>query len=155
MNILAIDPGVSNGVAVYANGKYATTIITDPKDFLKFFYPHEVQLTQVVIEQFSAQSINKYGLHTVRIVGGIEMLCGYLSIPIRQQHPQERKAFVDFAVKIARAQGPYVSIGDRHHHQVDALAHLLRFQNDQGLARIKGDSFLLLQDNEWKEIVRL
>jgi len=143
MKILAIDPGETNGVAVCIDNCYMTTILTEPTDFFKFF---QEGLDAVVIEQFAASVISKYGLHTVRIVGGIEILCKYLDVPLKHQTPQSRLAFVDFAIRLVRKQGTYTSIGDRHHHQVDALAHLLRYQNDIGSIRIKGDDLITTQD---------
>jgi len=145
MKILAIDPGETNGVAIYIDGTYITSILTDSTDFFKFF---REGLDAVVIEQFAASIINKYGLHTVRIVGGIEILCSYLNVPLKHQTPQSRLAFVDFAKKLVRKQGTYTSIGDRHHHQVDALAQLLRYQNDICSIRIKGDDLVTVDSSK-------
>lgn len=145
MRILAIDPGETNGVAAYINGKYITTIIKNPTDFYQFFHGG---LDAVVIEQFAASVISKHGLHTVRMVGGIEALCGYLNIPLKHQTPQERIAFIDFARRLVRKQDTYISVGDRHHHQVDALAHLLRYQNDICSIRIKGDDLVTIDGSK-------
>jgi len=85
MKILAIDPGETNGVAVCIDNCYMTTILTEPTDFFKFF---QEGLDAVVIEQFAASVISKYGLHTVRIVGGIEILCKNLVVRLSNQTPQ-------------------------------------------------------------------
>lgn len=148
--ILALDPGVRNGVAVYAAGQYVTTIIKDPSDLFEFF---RFGLDHVVIEKFAASSISKHGLHTVGLVGGAKMLSEYLSIPVTIQMPQQRLAFFEFAKTIVRRQGTDASVDDTHHHQADALAHLLRFQFEKDMVRVVKGRLLLRKEGEsWVEI---
>lgn len=151
MIILAIDPGITTGIAVRAaNGQIATAVCTSTCKACGSEDIHnltlrcktcggmseavqlynmicEPTLEHVVYESFQAQTISKYGLHTVRLVGAIEALCWKLELPVTTHMPVERKPFLDDAAKLLE--------GRRHMiHEKDALAHLLRFEYDRGLS---------------------
>lgn len=132
MGILSVDPGLSNGIAYFESSTftYYTDVRKDIREVYDYFKEPLVQgLEQVVIENFAAQKISGYGLHTVRVVGAIEALCYIRNIPLAKQQPQQRLAFVAIAKRIVAKQP---RIEDSHHHQADALAHLLAWQHKQG-----------------------
>lgn len=133
MTILAVDPGGKSGVAIRLPNKEIVTcicesIFRDGKEIR--FDPTELydllknaDYEHIIVETFQAQTIDKYGLHTVRLVGGIEAICYIRDIPITKHMPQMRYPFRDEAKQILS--------GRRHMiHELDALSHLLRWEND-------------------------
>lgn len=151
--IISIDPGGSSGIAVrLRDGQLITCIANNicinddctaiETDIDRMTYKCKLcnqkskptvlyeMLTQpgiehVVFETFQAQTISKYGLHTVRLVGAIEALCWKLNIPYTEHMPMHRKPFM------ADAEQELQRIGLRYVvHEKDALAHLLRWEHD-------------------------
>lgn len=136
MSTLSIDPGGVTGCAVRtATGEIVTfTLETMTREGKRVVY-HPTLLSQlindtkpdrVVYEDFGAETISGYGIHTVRLCGLIIGVCDLLSIPVIRHMPMERKPYMDEAKTIARAQGKTVV------HEWDALAHLLRCEADNG-----------------------
>lgn len=119
--ILAIDPGVSTGVAIrFDDGSFKTVTITKRTDLYDYVRP---PVDICVYETFQAQLISGYGLHTVRLVGAIEALCYEHKIQSVPREPQKRKAYVNKAVALLHCQG--YNFTD---HEADALAHLLSYE---------------------------
>lgn len=133
MTVISIDPGGKSGVAIrfndgtietcicesiFKNGKQETF---DPRSLYELFLTYKFD--HAVIETFQAQTITRYGLHTVRIVGGIEALCIAKDIPLTKHMPVDRYPFLQDAKDLLQGKRPMI-------HQVDALAHLLRWEND-------------------------
>lgn len=135
--ILSVDPGVSNGIAVFNpfERSYLTMVTKQHKELYDFFKLDTAPgITQVVIENFAAQRISGYGLHTVRVVGAVEALCHVHDIPLAIRAPQQRRGFIDFAkIIIDKQESGWVI------HQADALAHLLAWQYQQELLGINND----------------
>lgn len=132
-NILSVDPGISIGLAfcIESERTYVTWVTRDPKEVFDFFKDQSV-IDIVITENFATRGkISRYGLHTTRLVGSMEALCHVRDIKFVRQQPQQRIAFVDLAKKIVNRQEGRVE--DSHHHQADALAHLLRYQYDHGV----------------------
>lgn len=77
----------------------------------------------------TAGNISKAGLYTVRVVGGIQALCLHYNIPCVLQIPQARYAFRTEAANILTAQRK--SSRKWVVHEMDALAHLLAFEQRQ------------------------
>ena len=76
--------------------------------------------TRVICENFAtAGRISTYGLHTVRIIGGIQALCWNKNIPLVLRMPQHRYS----KQKLANASPIPKTI-----HEKDALAHLLSWE---------------------------
>lgn len=134
MTIISIDPGGKSGVAIRLPNKEIVTCICesifrngqettfDPKELYDLFV--DTEYDHVIIETFQAQTIDKYGLHTVRLVGGIEAICFIKNIPITKHMPQMRYPFKDDAKQLLA--------GKRHMiHELDALAHLLRWEHER------------------------
>lgn len=130
--VLAIDPGARNiGMAWrLANTIYHTDKGTVPADLYQFF-GRTNKPDVVIIEKFAADAISKYGLATVRMVGGVEALCYTYGVALVQHEPQFRRAFLDIADNLLREilkRDGRKGIDD---HERDALAHLLSWQELQ------------------------
>lgn len=126
--LLSLDPGISTGVAFYSYeiDTYHTFVTREHEkiyDLLKDM-PHQ---GTVIIERFQAELISSYGLHTVRLVGGVEAICYIRDIKFVRQMPQQRKGFIKLAQQIINSQGAGWVI-----HEVDALAHLLFYRYKMG-----------------------
>lgn len=120
MNVLlAIDPGVTTGVALKVGEDRKTTNLKSDVELFEFI----LMADEVVYENYAGQIISKYGLHTVRLVGGIIALCWYLKKPCTRHAPVDRYPFMDKAKLILTHQ--------HTQHELDALAHLLRYEHDQ------------------------
>lgn len=118
--VVAIDPGGTSGVALRAvDGTILTTACKDPHDVYDIVSTPGVE--QVVIENFSAEHISKYGLHTVRIIGGVEAICYKLNIPYKVHMPQDRYPFKTEARAILKGRKVVI-------HEIEALEHLLRWE---------------------------
>lgn len=125
MNALAIDPGLTTGMAFKTTNGYHTLWVnrTDVHEIYKFILEHDYQW--VAVEQFqTANVISRYGLRTTELVGAIEVLCWLRRIPCVRRTPQSRIPLMHRATDIAHSQGVKVD------HQIDALAHLLSVERD-------------------------
>jgi hypothetical protein len=122
MTVMAIDPGGTSGIAFRLdNGTLLTTTCQEPEQVYELIV--QPGLTHVVIERFNAQNIGKWGLHTVRIVGGVYALCYDHKIKYIEHMPQERRPFLNEARELLRGRKTVV-------HELDATAHLLRYEYD-------------------------
>lgn len=124
--VLSIDPGVTTGIAlrVDENGSWITCVCKEWQEVCDLIKIDS--LDQIVIENFAAENISKYGLITVRIVGGIQFVSRKYDIPLKIHNPQDRYPF--------RTQAKLM-LEDRKHtvHEMDALSHLLRWEFDNGI----------------------
>lgn len=120
-SILAIDPGGTTGVATrMPNGRIIAGAFKEHTDI----YAMLSNVDEVVIEGFyTAGRISRDGLHTVRIVGGVQALCWYLNKPCCLHMPHTRKPFIAQArALLGRGVTP---------HEIDATAHLLAYEHLQ------------------------
>lgn len=131
LQILSFDPGPHCGLA-WRNPDDtldARMIYNDLHETFKFITsnPHP---KVVVFEDFqTAGNISKDGLYTVRLIGGIQALCLIYNVPAVLQIPQARYAFRTEAANILTAQRK--SSRKWVVHEMDALAHLLAFEQRQ------------------------
>lgn len=119
MLLVAIDPGVSTGLAIKSDETYVTNTITDYSELWDLL---KSKPDKVAFESFSTGGmVNKYMLHTIELVGSIRGICYVYQIPHYGQTPQARYPF------LTDAQALLNSISDGSHtpHEKDALAHLL------------------------------
>lgn len=129
--IVSLDPGLHVGIAWRnPDGTLdATMIYLDLQRTYKFLLdnPHP---KICVFEDFqTAGNISKDGLYTVRVIGGIQTLCLEHNIPCVLQIPSARYSFRDDAAAyLTRLRG---SKRRWVVHEMDALAHLLAFENRQ------------------------
>lgn len=118
--ILAIDPGITTGIAFHDTSGYVTT--TTKEDVELWSILTGVPWETVVCEAFATSGrISAPGLATVRLIGGVQALCYRLSIPVHMHSPQVRYPYLKQAKIMKR--GHII-------HEIDALAHLLRWEAD-------------------------
>lgn len=127
VNVLAIDPGGTTGCAVRAStGQIMTFACVKPEEVFDFIFDNKDLLEQVVIENFNAQTIGKWGLFTVRIVGGVYALCYEYKIPHKVHQPQDRYPFKQEAREVLKKRGVCI-------HEIEACEHLLKWEYDNGI----------------------
>ena len=121
MNILALDPGVTTGVAMKSEIGYHTLEVRDTKQL--WLMVSCGSWDQVIVENFVAQDIYKYGLHTVRLIGNIEALCWARKIPFTTQQNVQRLPYKDRALTLLKA----IHEGKKppRDHELDSPAHIL------------------------------
>lgn len=120
--ILAIDPGGTTGIALRTKDGQLHTTTTKTMEEL-----HEVLnwpgIEQVVFEGFAAETISRHGLYTVQLVGMIKGVCLQLGISSKVQMPSYRRPFLHKAKEALEGRRVVV-------HEIDACAHLLRYEHD-------------------------
>lgn len=122
--VMALDPGGTTGVALRApDGDIVTATCKTPEELWEMLL--SPGLEQVVFEKFQAQRIDKYGLYTVRLIGGIEALCYQRKLPVTAHMPSERRPFLVDAHDVLAGRRTVI-------HEKDAVAHLLRWEHDNG-----------------------
>ena len=115
---LAIDPGGTTGLAfLSAENVWVTSTASTPEELYDMI---SEEYKAIIIETFQAQRISTYGLHTVRLVGGVEALCYKLKIPLIKHMPTKRRPFQRQAELMLRS---FIHVV----HEEDALAHLLTY----------------------------
>lgn len=125
VNILAIDPGGTTGIAIKLGGNYQTCVVESAEDLWNLV--SSTAWDAVIYEQFATGGlISKYGLHTTRLIGGIQALCHHFSVRCFAQPPQRRKAYLERAIDVLREL--HKSNHDWLEHEKDALAHLLAWE---------------------------
>lgn len=128
MTVIAIDPGGTTGIAIrIGEDKYITCTASKPEevyDIIKNAKP-----THVIVENFQAQMIGKYGLLTVRIVGGCYCAAYFVGAEYVSHIPQDRYAFQKEAKAYLTRKRMEEGISFVIHEE-DALAHLLRWEHD-------------------------
>lgn len=123
MNILAIDPGTTTGLAwrVFDGATYSFGAVTQNAELVLGFihdFHREKSFDRIVIERFATAGLmSKYGLQTVDLVGQVKGYCYAKGIPVYLQSPQSRKAWEDKADRVLPRR---LII-----HEHDAMAHLL------------------------------
>jgi hypothetical protein len=115
---LAIDPGGTTGLAfIDGNNNWITSTASTPNELYDMIDP---AYKAIIIETFQAQRISSYGLHTVRLVGGVEGICYKLGITLIKHMPIKRRPYQKQAEYMLRS---FIHVV----HEEDALAHLLTY----------------------------
>lgn len=116
--VLAIDPGITTGLALLQENNEIITKAT--KNVYEVFTLIKLFKPDVVCEDFTTSGrISSYGLHTVRLIGGVQAMCWYLGLRCVMRMPQER--YSHMAASKVHLKGTKHVV-----HEVDALAHLLK-----------------------------
>lgn len=141
MSIMSIDPGGKSGIAIRTDDGTLMTCICESL-FDKKSGTRQVRydatelyeilmlptITHVILETFQAQKIDQYGLHTVRLCGAVEAICYVRNIKLTKHIPQDRYPFkTEAKIWLQDQKKPYLI------HELDALAHLLRYEYDNGI----------------------
>lgn len=129
MYVIAIDPGITTGVAVrYPDDTIQTFVDKSRRSivlFLKAATPD-----YVVIERFATSGrLSSFGLETIELVGMVEATCWLFDIPLHVATPIMRKPCQAIAKNLLKQIGLDFTI-----HEEDALAHLLAFERGQRIA---------------------
>ena len=139
MIIIAVDPGISTGIAIKKDGQYITCT-------LSLEATHDGQLrnllahaNHVVYEDFVAYKshygkVDKNGFETVRIIGRMQEQCGVNKTPMTKYAAQNRLAFIPKAREMLKTNKVVCNHPTRH--ECDALAHLLRYEYEE-LKRVR------------------
>jgi len=148
VTIIAIDPGVTTGIAIRdSTDQLHTTIVHRQKDLWAIIDKHEPY--HVVYEEFKTPGhISKDGLHTVRLIGAIECYCYTKGIRTILQHPSERRGWLFPAKNMLKASGKKFL-----EHEIDALAHLLLYE-DRVQRGVLDDMMKLRRTNHIEEILQ-
>lgn len=122
MHVIALDPGITTGVALYTDwpNKYVKT--DQLKEFHEGFFNYLVRNkpTEIVYESFIYQRRNKVELYPVEVIGVIKLYAQTYNIPLFVQSASQAKGFMtDDKIK---KMGLWVR-GQKH--GMDALRHLL------------------------------
>ena len=118
--IIAIDPGISTGIAWHDVEGYHTLVTKDEGDIWSLLVG--IKWDCVIYEDFvTSGRIGAPGLATVRLIGGILALCKHMGLQTCKHMPQARYPFQLEARK--KLHGAII-------HEQDALAHLLRYEYD-------------------------
>lgn len=120
--ILALDPGLSMGAARRDDDNSIHTTVVKGEYYL-WLADHIKMADIVVVEQFQADNINKYGLFTVELVGAICALSEEHSVKCYRHAPGFRKAMQQKAHDYLRGLKKRFVI-----HEEDALAHLFMYE---------------------------
>lgn len=122
--ILAIDPGISTGVAIKtARGEYLMLVVTEPVKLWDIIEAHKPGT--IVVENFASGGlISRDGQATIRLVGAMELAAYITGASLVLQSPQERYPQMDNARAMLKQRGK-TPIS----HEVDSLSHLLLYEH--------------------------
>ena len=123
--IVGIDPGVTTGVCLVANGPEDLKILR--KDQIVSI-PCLMQALQgmdwprlVVMEDYlGAGHRHKAAVHTIQVIGAVKGWAAIHDVPVEMQPPQWRKPFVTEARILLKSK-------HSGRHAADALAHILGY----------------------------
>lgn len=130
LNICAIDPGYTTGMAFRIKGKLATCVGYSEDDVLDLIDGFDI----VVVEKFStAGRISAPGLFTTELVGSIRgWVRAHNKLTTKRVHfetavPQQRWAFMNAAISNI-GYGKLIEPSKVQQHERDALAHLFAWE---------------------------
>src|SRR3990167_418616 len=128
--LLAIDPGGTTGLALRTDTLLSTFTTKDPVDVWEILVgikKSEAPHIQIIIERYAGIFIDKHGLATVEIVGGVTAICTILHLHLARRTPVQRipkKEEARELLLIVKGRGNFLD------HEVDALAHLLKWEQE-------------------------
>ncbi len=133
MSIVALDPGISTGIAIYFDNKYTfKTIVNDLDVIYKFLIKENPEV--IVYEAFKHRPrMDKAELYSAEVIGVVKLYAQQYRVPTDNYLPSQAKAFWDMSkIKRLRLWKP----GRAYIHEMDALRVLLtyRMQNDEAFA---------------------
>lgn len=121
--VVAVDPGGTIGVAIELytppDKLIKTCTFTNPEDIWKF--AADPTFDTIVVERFiTSGRVDKYGMLTIEIVGGLKAIAITTGKKLVTHLPQNRYAWQkDAHLWLVDQSDPFVI------HEEDALAHLL------------------------------
>ena len=116
---IALDPGVTTGIAGYIGGVINTGELKVTHKYL-YEYLRRTSPSEIVYESFVYQRRNKVELYPVEVIGVIKLYCQMYNVPLYVQSASQAKNFItDDKIK---KMGLWVK---GQVHGMDALRHLL------------------------------
>jgi len=124
MLLIAIDPGVTTGIAVKIGDKYQTLRTVDTNAIWSLLA--NSKWDAVIYEDFLTMNrASSAGMHTIHVIGGIKAICELYKLTVYRQAPVKRIKYMTRAKNLGIAHGT---------HELDALAHLLAWEYRDGTA---------------------
>ncbi len=130
--IVAVDPGPHAGVAVCSHYHLGAPYHFDTLLFHEeapevWKFVRDLEPEAIVIERFQAYAshgmqFDANGLATMEMQGGLEEIASHLGCELVLQTAVQRMPFLPIAKKLLNAGSSKIET-----HEVDALAHLLRY----------------------------
>ena len=126
--VISIDPGGTTGIAIRTPENWILTCTASSPEEL-FDMVDGTPFTHVIVENFAAELIGKWGLFTVRIVGGVYSIAyrkgaEYILHQPQDRYPFQKEAKAFLTERKKQTKQRFVI------HEEDALAHLLRWEYD-------------------------
>ena len=130
MNIIAFDPGLTVGYAIFMGSnlercghlKSIEDIVHCPWNYID----------QIVYEGFArGNSVVDEQLRTIEMCGAIQAVAYVHNLPYRMQYPAMRKGYVPIAKCMVKDRGFYL---EEVHHAIDAIAHGLCYMDKEGIS---------------------
>lgn len=132
-DIVAFDPGNHTGIAWKDGDVYGTNMIFEDLPRVYTYLVNKPKL--VVVEQFyTPGNIDRHGLYTVRLIGGIQALCWLHHVPLVEHMPGPPQPLVEKA----RAWHKERHLKYTQHH-LDSLAHLWLYEEQQANPKLLND----------------
>lgn len=124
LRLMAIDPGITTGMAFRIDGKLATCVGYSDEDVIDLIHDLDV----VVIERFAtAGRLSAPGLLTIELVGQVRGWCRAQGIRCDVATPQARYMYMQEAYNNI-GRGKLIEPSKVQQHERDALAHLLSWE---------------------------
>lgn len=122
--VLAIDPGLTTGIAWHDQTGHHTMNIRDETGKALWNFVKQWAWDHVILENYASRVANPNGDQTLRILGGVIGICTVNSIPLTIEWPNERTWKMVAAKAMLKVEGMPTPTD----HQIDALAHLLNWE---------------------------
>lgn len=133
MIVLALDPGVTTGIALSTATTYLVQATKDESlvwTTVWSFGHTESEDRVVLVEQFASVWNDTNRIKTIEMVGAIKALCWKTGTRLVRRTPQHRRPHLNRAVEWLKQRGERFS-----DHERDALAHILSWENSLAARR--------------------
>ena len=130
MRLLALDPGLTTGYAIFSNGRIERcghcTSLAETVDLVL-----TPPLDAVVYEGFArGNSVVDEQLRTIELCGAIQAAAHLGRLKCTMQYPAMRKGYVPIAKCMVKELG---FTYEEMHHAIDAIAHCLCYMDKEGI----------------------
>lgn len=125
MKILAVDPGITTGMATYIDGQWNTFVC--PKSFEAVYQVvmSGIDWDLIIVEGFATPGlIASYGIDTVELIGAVKALCWWAKLECVVQYPVERRGNLSDAKMLMQN---VLKTKRYQTHQLDAVSHILTY----------------------------
>jgi hypothetical protein len=127
-NVIAIDPGTKYvGLATRRDGVYQAIELNDYH--MLWIMLNDIDWDVVLCENFTAKYISRFGLGTVRIIGGVEEICWRRKILFETRQNVTRLKYVKNKQADAKVRS-LIGYNIRD-HMTDAMSHLMAWEEHE------------------------